>query len=136
MTLIDKLSVRWYRHQIGAVQLQRLSERELFVSLVDQGWIGPEGVADGGLGQINISGDTAEGEFLSSGQSTQFKFRFVKEDGVWRLDLTAQLPIVDQTMRAFFMKTDMSEDKFIARMLEEVSGKPVTKDIWEPLIKE
>ena len=136
MTLVDKLNVLGFRHQIGAGQLQRLSERELFVSLVDQGWVVPEGFADSGLGQINISGDTADGEFLSGGQGTQFKFRFVKEGGVWRMDLTAQLSTVDQAMRAVFLQTDMREATFIDRMLEKVSGNPVTKDIWEPLVKE
>jgi len=136
MTIVDKLNVLGFRHRIGIGQLQRLSEQELFVFLVDQGWIGREGVADGGLGQISISGNTAEGEFLSRGQKTPLKFSFVKEDGMWRLDLTAQLPMVSQGMKAAISKLGVTEDEFIANMLEIISGKPVTKDIWEPLVKE
>lgn len=136
MTITDKLNVLGFRHQIGIGQLQRLSEQELLVFLVDQGRSGREGIADSELGQISISGNTAEGEILSRGQKIPFKFRFVKDDGKWRLDLTALLPMVDQAMKAVISKLGVNEDQFIVNMLEKISGKPVTSDIWEPLVKE
>jgi hypothetical protein len=135
MTTVDKITVLGFRHQIGIEQLQGLSERELFVYLVDQGQIGKEGVTDSGIGQISISGNTAEGEFLLRGQVSPFKYRFVKEEGVWRIDLTALLSVVDQGLRAAISQMEVTEDEFIVRMLKLMSGKPVTGDIWEPLVE-
>lgn len=136
MTITDKINVLGFRHQIGIAQLQRLSEQELLVFLVDQGMTGREGVADSDLGQTSISGNTAQGEILSRGQKTGFKFRFVKDDGKWRLDLTALLPMVDQGMKGVVSRLGVNEDQFIVNMLERMSFKPVTSNIWEPLVKE
>jgi len=135
MTITDKINVLGFRHQIGIAQLQHLSEQELLVFLVDQGMTGREGVTDSELGQTSISGNTAQGEILSRGQNTGFKFRFVKDDGKWRLDLTAILPMVDQGMKTVISRLGVNEDQFILNMLERMSFKPVPRGIWEPLVK-
>ena len=61
-------------------------------------------------------------------------FVFNKEDGAWKVDLTSIFPITDGALKKVVANSGLSEDEFIFKALEMVSGDAVADDIKEPLV--
>jgi hypothetical protein len=84
------------------------------------------------IGQVQVFGNDASAEYVRSGKPTTLKYRFTKEDGRWKIDLTALMPIADQAMSVLIKNEGLDEDTFIINLIELVSGKKAAPTIWQP----
>lgn len=133
VSTIDRVNVLMIRHLIPPAELAEMTPESLFVHAVDEGWIGRESVVNNELGAIKISGSLASGVHIAAGNQTPFKWTFRKEDGSWKIDITAILPIADQAFKQIIKESEVAEDDFLFGILESISGKKVSDQIWEPL---
>ena len=62
-------------------------------------------------------------------------YGFRKEGDRWKLDLTSIMSVGDQALKALIRESGLSEDEFIASILESVSGTKVTGKVWQPMIR-
>jgi hypothetical protein len=60
---------------------------------VNQGWIGENSVLESDIGQAKVFGNDASAEYVMSGKPKPLKYRFTKEDGKWKVDLTTIYPL-------------------------------------------
>ena len=109
---------------------------ELFAYAVDGGWIGEDSVVNSDIGEVSISDDDAKAVFINNGQKTTFRYRFVREDGQWKLDLTAIMPVSDKAFEQIVESSGFDENEYILLALEAVSGEKPSDDIWQPLVNE
>jgi hypothetical protein len=94
------------------------------------------------IGQIRAEGDgRAAAQVVHQGQVTEYRMGFVREDGHWRIawqplfaraaeDMQSQIGITPRTpadVRALVIERDLLPG------LQELSGKPISFDIWQPL---
>jgi hypothetical protein len=99
---------------------------------VDQGWIGSE-VASVKIGSIEVSGSRASAPVLQAGRPSPFRFSFSRESGRWKLDLTALMSLAAKAV-AGIIPQGVSQDDYVLKLLEMVSGKKPGADIWKPLL--
>lgn len=132
LTPMNKIMVLSLRHRIPVNDLRAMTPEALFVHAVNQGWIGKNSVLDTDIGQLRVFGKDASADYLKGGTQTPLKYRFTKEDGKWKLDLTALMPVADQAMTTLIEREKLDEDKFIIGLIESVSGKKVLPLIWQP----
>jgi hypothetical protein len=132
LTPMNKLMVLSLRHRVSVDDLRGMTPQETFVHAVNQGWIGKNSVLDSDLGQLQIFGNDASGEYLKGGKPTPLRFRLTKEDGKWKIDLTALTPPADQAISMLIKKQGLDEDTFIIGLIESVSGKKAPPSIWQP----
>lgn len=130
---MNKLMVLSLRHRVAADTLRAMTPQDIFAHAVDQGWVGKNSVLDSDIGRLRVFGNDASGEYVRGGKPTPLKYRFTKEDGRWKLDLTALTPAADQAMSMLIKNQGMDEDTFIVSLIESVSGKKVVSSIWRPL---
>lgn len=118
------------RVRVPADQLEAMDAHKVVVHAVDQGWVGD--VGDLGIGEISIAGDRATGKSQVPNAPDQVVFEFRRQDGAWKIDLTAIFGYADQALRHRFAQMAMDENQAILELISMVSGSPVTEDIWNP----
>lgn len=133
---MDKLMVLTIRNRVPLATLQGMTPESLFVHAVNEGWVGKESAAGNEVGAVEVTGDTATGVHVSRGQQSPYKWEFHKEDGRWKIDLTSIMPIADRALRQLILQSGASEDEFVLRMLEAVSGQQIGSTIWEPMARQ
>ena len=132
LTPMNKIMVLSLRHRVPIGDLRAMTSEALFTYAVDQGWIGKNSVLDSDIGRLQVVGNDASAEYVKSGTPTPLTYRFTKEDGNWKVDLTALMPVADQAMSMLIKAKGLDEDTFIMDLLESVSGKKVVPSIWQP----
>jgi hypothetical protein len=132
LTPMNKLMVLSLRHRVSVDDLRAMTPQEMFIHAVNQGWIGKNSVLDSDIGQLQVFGNDASGEYVRGGKPTPLKFRLTKEEGNWKIDLTALTPPADQAISLLIKKEGLDEDAFIVGLVESVSGKKVSPSIWQP----
>ncbi len=131
--LADRLTILLLRHSVERERLMLMSGGEIIAYAVEQGWISKEGTAGIHLGNYQVSGETATGTLLrTDGSFTNFKLEFLKEDGVWRLNLKQMLEFARIGIEYAVQQAGMSEDEFILTLLEYSTGRKPGPDIWNP----
>ena len=129
---MNKIMVLSLRHRVPIGDLRAMTPEGVFTYAVDQGWIGKNSVLDSDIGRLEVFGNDASADYVKSGKPTPLKYRFTKEDGKWRIDLTALMPVADQAMSVLIKTKGLDEDRFIMDLMESVSGKKVLPSIWQP----
>lgn len=132
LTPVNKIMVLSLRHRLPVSDLRKMKPEELFIHGVNQGWIDKDSILDTDIGQPQVSGNDASAEYLKSGKPTPLKYRFTKEDGKWKVDLTALMPAGDQGISMMMKEQGLDEDTFIIGIIESVSGKKAPTTIWQP----
>ncbi|HEX6731439.1 MAG TPA: hypothetical protein VF074_15550 [Pyrinomonadaceae bacterium] len=132
LTPLNKILVLSLRHRVAIDQLRMMTPNQVFTYAVSQGWIGKNSVLDSEIGGLRILGNDASAEYLKGGQRTSLNYRFTKENGRWKIDLTALTPFADQAMKMLIAKEGLDEDTFVVSLIESVSGKRVLPSIWHP----
>jgi hypothetical protein len=135
LSMLDRMMVFTIRHRVPLATAQRMTGKDLFIHGVRQGWIGKDAGKDIKLGEISISGTTAEAAIESNGQRAPFKWTFHKEGGAWKMDLTSIMPAGNRALSSLAARGGMDEDELILKSLELVSEAPLNRDsIYKPMI--
>lgn len=140
-SLADQYLVLALRHRVGLIKLQPMTNKAVVSLAVSEGWIGESSLSETELGDLSIQNDRAEAPLVVSGQPypTGPKFVFLKEQGQWKIDITALLPTAEQFFQQWYdndnKEAPISKDAFLLKILALVSGKPVPAEIWQPLVK-
>lgn len=129
---MSKIMVLSLRHRVSLNELRSMTPEELFAHGVNQGWVGKNSVLDSDIGRLQVFGNDASAEYVKAGKPTPLKYRFTKEDGKWKIDLTALMPMADQAMSMLIKQEGLDEDTFLVGLIESVSGKKVLPSIWQP----
>ena len=82
-----------------------------------------------------MQGDRASGQLFASGLPSGFRAGFVREDGVWKIDLPATIDAAGRVVTRAAKASEASEDSIIAGLLLVSSGARPTAQIWQPLAK-
>lgn len=131
LSLLDKLMVFSIRHRTEKKDILSFDGRGLLVFAIKSGMVGKNSVANNGIGEVTIDKNFAKGEFISLGEKAPFYFHFYKEEGEWKLDLTALFLVSRAAFQKMVQDSGQQEDEFIFSMLELITGKKPGLEIWE-----
>jgi len=135
LSFVNKTTVLLLRHRVGLEGLRPMTAKDVFVYAVDKGMIGRDGVLKSNVGKVRVFADKASGVLLHEGRVAPFAYQFSKEDGQWKIDLTAILPSANVAMKALIEREKLNEDEFLLLLVESVSGSKPPATIWQPLIE-
>jgi hypothetical protein len=135
---MDRIMVLMLRHQVSVENLRKMDGRGLIAYLVAGGVIGKNSIVSNvisnDIGEIAVSGNHATGVHVANQQATIQKWRFTKEQGRWKFDITSIKPAVNTAFREMAKKSGSTENEFIKTLLlPSVSGKVPPDDNWLPL---
>lgn len=130
---ISKMQVLLMRHLIPQNEWNNMSGEKAFIYAVDNDWIGAQQVTATTIRNIQISGATATAAVFIGNKKTPHRFHFIKENGSWKYDLTPTMHGSDRVLKSQIAQSGLTENDFMLRMIEGISGVKVTDAIWEPI---
>jgi hypothetical protein len=133
LDIISKLTVLTLRHRIPVEEVLTMKGREFFIYSIDKGMIGKNSVKTIEIGEVKLEGNFAEGQMVANGQESPIYFQFNKEDGIWKLDITSVFAVSNEGLKKMIAGDGNTENEFVFKTLEILTGKPVMNTIWSPL---
>jgi|TARA_R110002049_G_scaffold234976_2_gene408265 hypothetical protein len=134
MGIIDKLTVLTMRHRVSKKDLLSFNGKDLFVYAIDNGMVGKNSVVNAELGDVITNGDFSKAEFVVNGQKTPFFFHFYREDKIWKIDITHLFSLGTMAFKKMVEDSGETENHFITNILEVLTGKKPSENIWKPII--
>ena len=134
LDVMDLLMVLSIRHRLSEQQVKTMDAETLFKHGVAHGWIGRESVASFTITGIETDGDVGFARTASRGVEVPFPFRFHREQGRWKIDLTGVMDASGAAFSQLAKQQGMTEVELIFYLLETVSEKEIDeKTIWTPI---
>jgi hypothetical protein len=138
--VMDRTMILLTRARIAKEDLERWHGRELFVHAVDQGWVGKEAQRlepdvvsiEGGTASLGLRSGTS---VVTPAQG----FRLYQEGGGWKLDVISVARADSASMKAVekeLAQIDPDPNRALEKVVEKVTGKPVSAEIWQPLVRQ
>lgn len=133
LALMDKLMVLIIRHRISKDEILTTNGKQLLVTAIKMGMVGKSSVMNNEVGVVKVNGNFATGELLVQGQKTPLAFEFNKENGAWKLDLTAVFPAGEAAFRQMVKQSGEPENAYLLSLIELTSGKEPGAEVWVPV---
>ncbi|MGN7884932.1 hypothetical protein [Dyadobacter sp. 22481] len=132
LSLMDKLIVLVVRHRIPKEEIMKTNGKQLLVTAIKMGMVGKSSVINNEVGTVKVNGDFASGELLVRGQKTPLAFEFHKENGLWKLDLTAIFPAGEAAFRQMVKQSGEPENEYLLSLIQLTTGKEPGAEVWVP----
>lgn len=134
LPLIDKITILRIRSAASKTEIGSMQGTDAFLFAIKNGMVGKSSVANNELGEIIIEENFAKGQLLATGQKTDYYFHFYKEEGEWKIDLTSLFSVAEMAFSQMVKESGEEENKYLVGLLELLSGKSISADIWKPVI--
>jgi hypothetical protein len=128
-----RLLVFALRHHRPPFLQQAGTPRELGAHAIASGLADRDSLARIELADVVVRDDRAVGSLIVAGLPSSFRAGFVREDGVWKLDLPATLDSAGRVITQAAAASGGTEDSIIAGLIYASSGERPTTRIWEPM---
>jgi hypothetical protein len=133
LPVIDKIIVFSARHRASKEDIRSFDGSKLLIYAIKTGMVGKNSVAKNEIGKVSINDSFAKGQFIANGTKTDFYMHFYKEDNQWKIDLTALFPVSANVFQKMVDESGMGENEFLFYLLEAMTGRKPTSEIWSPL---
>ncbi len=121
------------RHRTSKEDILSFNGEKLFIYAIEQGMVGKSSIGNNAIGETIITDNFAKGTFLFQGQKTPYFFHFYKEDGQWKIDLTALFDISAGAFEQMIASSGKDENNYLLELLEILTGNKPDNTIWRPL---
>lgn len=133
LSILDKLIVFSIRHRAERKDILSFDGKSLLVYAIKSGMVGKNSVANNSVGDISVIGNTAKGQLIVNGTPTPMYFEFNKEQNIWKIDLTSLFEVSTAAFKTMADDSGESESNYIFMLLEMMTGKMPTAEIWRPV---
>ncbi len=131
--LMTRVTVLRLRHDVPPEQLKKMTGKTLLAHAVESGWVSQATAENSELTDVKITGSRAEAGLVANGRVNPTRFGFRKEGGAWRFDLTSIFAAAESAFTAFHQQSGQDEDAFVLGLVEQLSGRKPTADVWNPV---
>ena len=133
---VDRLLIVTMRHELPTEILQSMGLENLLQHAVASGWIGKQSIAQLGIGEVAVDGDSATGVAITVGlpppeDAEPLLYRFVQEDGTWKFRFHSLVDGINGLIAQFTAQMGTDEDDLIFLLVEQLSGRQVLPEVWE-----
>jgi len=133
LSLMDKMMVLIIRQRVSKEEILSMNGEKLLIYAINNGMVGKNRASKNGLRKIYVNKNFAKAEMEASDKKNPIYFHFYKEDGIWKIDLTALFNISNQAMKMVVEQSNQSENEYLLYLIELVSKKAIIETIWQPL---
>lgn len=120
----EKFAAMGLRRHLSPSELRRMGLGEITGHALQQGWLGPNVIAQSALGPVRVKGDRASALLLVDNKPALVPADFVREGGAWRIDLTSVFNFGGQMLKGFAAMSGKTEEAYINDLLDRLPSKP------------
>ena len=143
LSLVDQYLILVLRQRVGLKALLPMSDKDVISLAIREGWIGESGLKETNIGAVTVKGDRAEAVLVVRGKAYDTpdvpRFVFLKEQKAWKIDITALFPVAEKFFQDWYagdkVSKNISTDTFLINILTLMSDKPISPEIWNPLVR-
>lgn len=131
----DRLDVLLIRHLTGGdkaeiKKIAAMNGRQYYQYVIEQGWtFEPSNFS---LESFKFTKTGAEAKLASDERKVDWVVYFLLENDKWMIDDT-QRQRYNRVVAKYAAKNKMSEDEFMLKLLEFITGREPARNIWSPL---
>jgi len=133
LSLMDKMMILIIRQRVSKEEILNMNGEKLLIYAINNGMVGKNRASKNGIRNIYINKNFAKAELEASEKNNPIYFHFYKEDGIWKIDLTALFNISNQAMKMLVEQSNQSENEYLLYLIELVSKKAIIETIWQPI---
>jgi hypothetical protein len=133
LSLMDKMMILIIRQRVSKEEILNMNGEKLLIYAINNGMVGKNRASKNGIRNIYINKNFAKAELEASEKINPIYFHFYKEDGIWKIDLTALFNISNQAMKMLVEQSNQSENEYLLYLIELVSKKAIIETIWQPI---
>lgn len=134
LSLIDKITILGIRAKAQREEIIEMKGTDAFLFAIKNGMVGKNSVVNTSIGEVTLDSTFAKGKLVSEGEESPYYFNFYKEEGNWKLDLTALFSLSNLVLKKMIDETGKPENELLMDMLQSLSGKEISSDIWKPIM--
>ena len=133
LPIMDKLTILMLRHLATKQEIMQLDGRSFLVYAIERGMVGKTSVQQISIGAIKITDDMATGQVMVGETLTPLTYKFYKEEGAWKMDITCVLPEGNAALKKVIQDSGQPENEFLQMVIENVTGTASVNNIWKPI---
>ena len=132
-SLADQYAVLLFRALAAPEAIAGMTAKDAIAFAIDEGLIGEDAVRRLEIGTVAIFDRSATAEVASPPDAAgRFKFEFEYDGGRWRIDIVALLDLANLFIRSAYERSKLTEEQFLAVLVESSTGKRFTDSLWIP----
>ncbi|MFI6096354.1 hypothetical protein ACIA8G_12405 [Lentzea sp. NPDC051213] len=121
------------RGDLDAATLRSASPKDLVTAAFNKGLVNAQNTGGIELGAVAVDGDVASAEVLVKGEKAPYKFRFLREDGRWKLDLEPVLALTDTALAAVAKQKNVTVEQLVEQALVTKYGAAKAAEVRKPI---
>lgn len=131
----DMFEVFLMRTHARRKDIQGLDPRSYVVYATSKGWYSGGDTTRSELRRIRImrSGEEAIADVYFDGEDAHTKLRFLREDGVWKLDENSWRAPFNRSIREMASDYEVTIPEAVMQLVEEQTGKKPPPTVWNPM---
>lgn len=133
LPLSDQVTTLFLRGRMKAGDLEQMTDQSAVAKIITNGWIGSEIVLPLKFKKITRQGSRAIMYLGLDGQKGGMEISFVKEAGMWAIDLLPLFQLIDARLKEHMSGRELSEEAFVVETVDSVLKQKIGQDIWTPL---
>jgi hypothetical protein len=95
--------------------------------------VGKDAVIGVEIGEVLIDKNFARAQPIANNQKAPFYFHFYKEDGNWKMDLSALMSTASGALKQMVEKSGRSENEFILEILKYLEPEGPKNNVWKSI---
>ena len=131
--VVDQLAVLSMRANIPVGTLRTAEPRTVVAAAVQHQVISGGGAGAAGLEDVTVDGDEATAKLGVAGGSQQVPMRFHREDGTWKVDLTALLIPAEDALGTALQQQKLTSEALLTQVMTTRVGAAKARQLWTPL---
>lgn len=132
-SIFDKMQVLGARHRSSRDVLIKLDGKSYYEHTINNGQIDKSLLKNSHLENIEVFGDSAIGKFVFNENRSHNFFSFKRERNEWKIDMASLLVKNEDSFKSWIAESGLTENEYISKYLEEMTGKKPSPEIWQPL---
>lgn len=100
---------------------------------IDKGLVSQQSISNIELGDVKVSGDTADVEVIDRGKKAPFGLRFVREDGAWKFDMIPVIELADVVFLSLAQEKNLTPEQLLEQVLVSTHGPAKAAEVRKPL---
>ena len=131
LSLSDKMNVLMIRHLPSKKEILSFTPKTLAVFSFKHGFGNKEELIGASLGKIKFIDSFAQAPLLRNNKKTGTTYYFTRLKDLWYINILPLLKESDKEFEELITSTDRTENELILGLLELMSDKKISPDIWK-----
>ncbi|HZV67980.1 MAG TPA: hypothetical protein VFG10_00460 [Saprospiraceae bacterium] len=131
--LLDKFTILNIRHIATKKQILAFDDKSIIAFVIKNGMMGKNTLEGFELGKIIVKDKTAKAMIVVDGKKSTKFYNFYSDGTKWKIDFTSLFPAEEKETRQIIKDSGKSENEFILGILEIMSEKKVSPNIWKKI---